>query len=72
MLFLLQGTHKGQQTFFYMPNSWTHWMVKSVREVDSDILGRFGDPRWSCGRRFRGEVSQLIVMVTNMDPPFDR
>ena len=59
----------GAVDLFYMPDSsWTHWMVKSVREVDSDILGRFGDPRWSClyVRRFRGETSQLIVMVTDL------
>ena len=67
MLFFTARNSYGAVDLFYMPDSsWTHWMVKSVREVDSDILGHFGDPRWSCGRRFRGEVSQLIIMVTNL------
>ena len=49
MLFFTARNSYGAVDLFYVPDSsWTHWMVKSVREVDYDILGRFGDPRWSC------------------------
>ena len=42
MLFFTARNSYGAVDLFYMPDSsWTHWMVKSVREVDSDIFGAF-------------------------------